>query len=453
MVTALCKQIQNPKAKRLRLEWRVEGNNLWQKKRRCPVTYTAKELEHVVPLSDLLSGSLTVNHRIKTILAVILGHSLLQFFGSPWLQFWSREHIVFIRKGKTLPLKPFLLTGPLSGTEEDESYSCHPYPSILALGTMLLEMELHRPLEAYTDQENGDRDPMIVALEVFKKEKRDMLKDYSKAIEACLDANFGYDEGYDEGSEDFRRLIYENIVRPLEDQLEIGFLDKVENLDEVALTIDLSDFRGAISYPSLTTQDGLDSCSPSYIPKSAHLLSVVHPRTPKELCETRSPPAGTPQSRNGHSLRSRSPLVGLRSRLQAPPSVSDALPSSDFKLFDDHISALGGELTDEWFKSLRPVQQLIHQDNPSGVKIAILDSGIDLDHLDMIAVEDRIKDVRSWVSGADGVRIPKGGDSQGHGTHVAGIVLDVANLADIYVAKITQKGTLDDYDGIAKVRS
>jgi hypothetical protein len=449
MVTSLCKQMQNPKAMRLRLEWRVQDNNVWQRKRRYPVTYTTKELEHVVPLTDLLSGSLTVNHRIRTILAVILGHSLLQFYGSPWLQFWSREHIVFIRKGKTLPLKPFLLTGPLSGIEEDESYSCHPYPSILALGTMLLEMELHRPLEAYTDHENMDRDPMIVALEVFKKEKRHMLKDYSKAIEACLDANFGYDEGYEEGSEDFRRLIYENIVRPLEDQLEIGFLDKVENLDEVALSIDLSDFRGVISYPTLMTQDAVSSYPPSCIPESTRLLSPVKLSTSNAFSDTRSPLGGPLQSRS--PPRSRSPLVGLRSRLQTQPPISDSLSSaSDFKLFDDHNSAADGELTDEWFKSLRPVQQIIHQSDPPGVKIAILDSGIDLDHSDMIAVEERIKDIRSWVNGGNGMRIPTGGDSHGHGTHVAGIILDVANLADVYIAKITQNGTLHDYESIAK---
>ncbi|KAF2872788.1 hypothetical protein BDV95DRAFT_606360 [Massariosphaeria phaeospora] len=446
-VKTLCKQIQEPASRLRRLEWHVKGHDIWQKKRRCPNTYSAEDLDDVVPLTNLLSRYLTVNHRIKTILAVILGHSLLQLYNTPWLQYWSREHIVFIRKGNTLPMKPFLLTGPLRGAPADETDSCHPYPSILALGTILLELELHQPLDGYTNTHG--RDPMTVAYEVFQKERRNMLKDYSKAIEACLDANFGYDEDYEEGSEDFRRLIYERIVRPLEDQLEIAFSDKVDNIDAMAPTIDLSEFRG-MSYPNETAPNTVGHRSKTQSPVPLAVSDISNFRRQEGFHEARAQPAGLLRPGSPTRWRSGSPLARIRSDSSVPRSPP-ALTS--FKLFDDHFdssSQENGDVTDAWFKNLQPVKQILHQESPSSVKIAILDTGIDLEHQDMFAVADRIKDIRNWANGANGTAIPKGGDSHGHGTHVAGIVLDVAELADVYIAKITDNGNLDDMEAVAQ---
>lgn len=75
------------------------------------------------------------------------------------------------------------------------------------------------------------------------------------------------------------------------------------------------------------------------------------------------------------------------------------------------------------------------------VKIAILDTGIDLEHPDMEACEGRIKSVRSWVDGKNGEEEDSaGGDESGHGTHTTGIILDVAPDADIYVARVALTG-------------
>ncbi|KAF2466865.1 subtilisin-like protein, partial [Lindgomyces ingoldianus] len=84
------------------------------------------------------------------------------------------------------------------------------------------------------------------------------------------------------------------------------------------------------------------------------------------------------------------------------------------------------------------------------VKIAILDSGIDLIHQDIHAQNDNIKDVRSWVDGKRGARDRRGGDQCGHGTHVAGLVLKVAPDADVYIAKVTNGTSLQDVDHIAE---
>ncbi len=80
--------------------------------------------------------------------------------------------------------------------------------------------------------------------------------------------------------------------------------------------------------------------------------------------------------------------------------------------------------------------EVVHADNKgSGVKIAIIDSGIDLDHPDLQVYGDV-----SFVSGTS-----SGDDDYGHGTHVAGIcaaldndtgVIGVAPQAELYAVKV-----------------
>lgn len=88
------------------------------------------------------------------------------------------------------------------------------------------------------------------------------------------------------------------------------------------------------------------------------------------------------------------------------------------------------------------------------VRIAILDSGLDPDN--PFLVEDRrqanprVKEARSFVHGTGPHDIR---DEIGHGTHALGLLLKVAPGAEIYVARIARRETLDPntYDDIAKV--
>jgi len=71
--------------------------------------------------------------------------------------------------------------------------------------------------------------------------------------------------------------------------------------------------------------------------------------------------------------------------------------------------------------------------NPSKrrVKIAVLDTGIDTSHEFIKGSRRRIKDRKSFVK--DDVSIE---DNDGHGTHVAALLLDVAPDAEVYIAKV-----------------
>jgi len=75
-----------------------------------------------------------------------------------------------------------------------------------------------------------------------------------------------------------------------------------------------------------------------------------------------------------------------------------------------------------------------------------LDSGIDSTHPDFKG-EDRIKwkEAKTWIGGDPNV------DTCGHGTHVAGIILELTKSVDLYIGKITETRMCKDKEQIAKV--
>jgi subtilisin family serine protease len=79
------------------------------------------------------------------------------------------------------------------------------------------------------------------------------------------------------------------------------------------------------------------------------------------------------------------------------------------------------------------------------LKVAVLDTGIDIKHPDFDA-EERIKELRSWANTA------AGSDKSGHGTHIVSTILSLTRNVDVYVAKIAEGNTIKTTDQIAEVR-
>ena len=121
-------------------------------------------------------------------------------------------------------------------------------------------------------------------------------------------------------------------------------------------------------------------------------------------------------------------------------------------------------LSDQWmFKflsSFHPFVAAYETEDPGRrafepVRIAILDSGFDPENsllwTDMGKLDPRIKAAQSFVhqTESDAIR-----DEIGHGTHALGLLLQIATCAEIYIAKVAHRETLDRnaYDDIAKVR-
>lgn len=78
------------------------------------------------------------------------------------------------------------------------------------------------------------------------------------------------------------------------------------------------------------------------------------------------------------------------------------------------------------------------------LKIAVLDTGIDLRDSAIRGAKDRIKEKRNWVPNAQGrVDTTDIADSNGHGTHIAALVLKVAPCADVCIGRIASGKLLD----------
>lgn len=87
------------------------------------------------------------------------------------------------------------------------------------------------------------------------------------------------------------------------------------------------------------------------------------------------------------------------------------------------------------------------------VRIAILDSGFDPENPLLMADDQRLR-IKGWQSFVSQTATDDIRDEIGHGTHALGLLLKVATDAEVYVARVAGRETLDrsTYDDIARVR-
>jgi hypothetical protein len=428
--------------------------------------YTTQDLENAIPLSKLLSQQMAIQSESRLVLAVILCRALLNYHGSPWLQIWNRDCILFLRERSRIPIKPFLSTTPKTAT--NGCWGCHPYPNILALGIMLLELRVGQPLESYVQSQGGlpEAGPNYLyklaktALETLQLEDQ-----YQSAVSACLDLKFACelangifedgscsedddDEFYEDitQSEEFRSVIYTRIVRPLEDQLRTSFGISADAVEKKAAGIDISSFE--------------------VVNPAQHNMAVSHeagPPAPQATSTQVEPIVASAQD-----LPTRADMrpelwkhSDARPPKRAKTAPSLAPPNWQPNIFDDRAeeeaespSALK---TDEWLCDLKRVAEAIRHSPISfdhqKVKIAILDTGIDTLHQDIFARAEKIRDTVSWARDGLGARETRTKDCHGHGTAVASIILSIAEDADVYIAKVTNDdGTSIAEEDVAAVR-
>lgn len=80
----------------------------------------------------------------------------------------------------------------------------------------------------------------------------------------------------------------------------------------------------------------------------------------------------------------------------------------------------------------------------SRIRVAILDTGIDMNHPE-IDDDERIVGHKSWT----GTLAEQ--DTSGHGTHIASTILKLTSNVDLFIAKITDNNVLEDTDRISEV--
>ncbi|KAM0430013.1 hypothetical protein ACHAPT_006019 [Fusarium lateritium] len=125
------------------------------------------------------------------------------------------------------------------------------------------------------------------------------------------------------------------------------------------------------------------------------------------------------------------------------PTEDDASGYGRSSLFDEQPEASQVDrrtakeylrtLADSIEKHIKPLADCApHERNP--IKVAIIDSGVDLDDPCIRARECQIGGARNWTSD----QYDECGDTCGHGTHVARLILKVAPAAKVYIAKVSK---------------
>jgi hypothetical protein len=374
-----------------------------------------------VPLKALLlqTEGLTTEHRLE--LSYHLAEAVWRFYPSSWMKReWTNDSVHFMyekgRNGRKAPGifvdKPFLHAdfSVQPNNVNRDKYRSHEFPTILALGILLLEIELKIDIQEHWEEEDLDVDG-----------KPTVDTNYNTAMRLYEDVSQW--PGTSRFDAEKKRIIG-ICLRP----------------DDFVAPLEIQDSFAKIEYQ-----------------RSQLWTCTVEPL--RRLHEG--------------SLGSNAELdaLSLAQSIKAPPRAKtqdeEDKGVSIATLFDDNdMTPTDGDKRNgiRYFDMIRKFKENVILPLPSTgnhagpgpwqrpVRVAILDSGISglkdsfiKRHLILRDAEKRIIQTISWF-GNDSV------DRHGHGTQVARFFLEVAPLAHLYIGKICDGKDIPvgDYDKIAK---
>ncbi len=277
-ITQLCLPIVQ--IRRLRshsLRFALRKGKLWNQ---APAEYVQGVPLPSDPLSleDFLSD-VTLYPRLTDmtirILAVLLSHAVYHFHGTQWMpDGWGPDSILFFQVSSTIPIKPYIQVVledgldpagaallPASHDSFLDKYFYHPFPHLVMLGIMLMQIYLKKSLRSFLEefgfQDSGTLSNGLkfqLAMQAFKKYDRTIIfsEKYYSAIQKCLDPNIRRDmAGREIDDQDLREVIYDNIIGPLEEELLQGLFPTKDllRLDAEAQKIDLGNWGQLIPFP------------------------------------------------------------------------------------------------------------------------------------------------------------------------------------------------------------
>ncbi|CZR58257.1 uncharacterized protein PAC_08148 [Phialocephala subalpina] len=382
--------------------------------------------------------------QLKILLSYLLAKALWQSYDSDWMtKDWTKHTIHFMREcinGSpepqeivTLIHKPFFAAEfrpvPTQGnpvqevdsssekdfTEKFPSMS-HSYPKILALGIMLLEIELGKGIEQHlSDESPGEDEQQIDNYDHYNAgriilspmwERRNTYQAVKEMIEICLKPDIGK-LGTDQAC--IRNNLYTYVVAPLgrlfrqawsRDKDPETFSPDPVSFNSTELPSDDSELLNS----EATTSNGLETPSFVHVPSSDSIL-----------------------------------IPELTATAESRPNQGGAAINWELSSLED------GELLEEDDPNTPKSRQVLPSpmrfeigriSSSERLKVAILDSGINLNHPDFNAEDrERIKKKVTFIGGNPEV------DETGHGTHIAAIILKLTKNVDLYIGKITDSKT------------
>ncbi|PHH80893.1 hypothetical protein CDD80_5813 [Ophiocordyceps camponoti-rufipedis] len=430
-VKELCRQMKMMREKVLyRLELKVEGGRLF----RLPSqrsSFRVDKKQPPVSLQHLLrENPSSLTERTKRILAVLLSYAVYHLRDTSWLKpDLDSSHILFFRKPSTeWPLIPYLqaqlkvvapeLKSQAAVSTPDSSWDGldpdefqHPLPELVTLSTILMELHFAKPFDVLARDRRievpGGTSPkwfldVATVFEEYKSEIPRITQIYH-VIERCLDPEIWRDcRGNTLDNKALRTTMYKQIVWPFEDELCKAFDISMQEVDMIA-------------------------------EKQVILLKP-------EICDSNA--SGFPFP-SPNSFKSPTPEDTEDVSLFATRRGRASLGETEYqasKFFDDetlHQAHSTEEVNKyaKWQQHYRDVYNSFIDEKliETRVKIAVLDSGVDQQHY--LIDTGQIKNKRNWTS----PRPKETQDRNGHGTFTAGLIIEYAPDAELYVAKIADK--------------
>ncbi|KAK6497864.1 hypothetical protein TWF481_012263 [Arthrobotrys musiformis] len=192
-------------------------------------------------------GRQKVSLKEKRILAVVLAHLMLQLCDGPWIrETWDASNIYFPYNPTTskanlrqpyadssLSPKKRTAGSASEGLESNNIDPFHKYPLILDFARLLVEIELGETIQPTKEDGEGPDTVFYMVCRVFDEMAENIHDGYKSAIEACLECDefLPADTSFDHA--EFRDLVYQNIVTPLEQELLTGFRITVPELSSL----------------------------------------------------------------------------------------------------------------------------------------------------------------------------------------------------------------------------
>ena len=181
-------------------------------------------------------------------IAVTLASTVQQLHKSPWLsENWSKRDIYFYTSGIDSNERPlisnayvsrsFMPSGRLPPIKENDVASAEDFlnhqiinKTLFALGIVLIELCLNKRFEdfhALRDEQQGEtKPPSIIDIYRTATSQIDAVYDeggdqYGYVVQRCLKCEFGIQDSRKQLDFDaFRRLVYNGVVAPLEENLK-----------------------------------------------------------------------------------------------------------------------------------------------------------------------------------------------------------------------------------------
>ncbi|KAI0103355.1 hypothetical protein GGR51DRAFT_524641 [Nemania sp. FL0031] len=374
----------------------------------------------------------------KAVLVLSLARCLIHLWNGLWMREpWTAESIQFLYDANTvLDRHSPYITCALIDSSRDEAQPIKPtmddlHLSILGFAQLLVEIEtgeridLNISLPTIRDFKNRIEEAMMPRFNEYGRAH------YNCAVENCLEFTTLVMDECKHSQADLltvaRHVLYENIIKPLETNFNL-IPDPANAMKRLPLKL-----QGDTVARMETTSVMGENVSTSIPPKMGMQgeiapIDTINHHSSQEL--ERSVP-------NMMFFDEESTLI--------PQHIDRA--EAFFSRFRD-------------FRERHIIPKINDRSRRPRIKIAILDTGVDLGHEDIRGLVDEIKDSRKsqGVYGKDQNPIKSiksfigddGTDRLGHGTHVAGLVLQTAPDADVYIAKVSNDKKFWKMDAIVQ---